>query len=111
LALAHGFKRRGKRNWLRRTDDFIQLLNLQGSQWAKNDNYLNFALWPLALGEPPVIAEHKFHLRMRAGSASAETVEDVFTLLDGRMRTLKGLRSEDLAYATVQLQTLLAARP
>ncbi|MEQ1944032.1 DUF4304 domain-containing protein [Mesorhizobium sp. VNQ89] len=63
-----GFKRRGKQNWVRRTDDFVQLINLQKSAWSGEMNYLNFALWPLAFGEPPTLAESKFHFRVRADS-------------------------------------------
>lgn len=63
-----GFKRRGKQNWVRRTDDFVQLINLQKSAWSGEVNYLNFALWPLAFGEPSTLAESKFHFRVRADS-------------------------------------------
>ena len=54
-ATRHGFKRRGRQNWHRKTDDFVQLINLQKSAWSNDANYLNFALWPLALGEPPTL--------------------------------------------------------
>lgn len=82
LAHRHGFKRKGKQNWVRRTSDFIQLINLQRSQWADEGRYLNFALWPLALGEPPSIAESKFHFRTRAESIGATDLTGVFLQAD-----------------------------
>lgn len=93
-ALAHhrGFKRKGKLNWVRRTDDFVQLINLQRSQWADNFNYLNFALWPLALGEPPSTAESKFHFRTRAESLGAISLESLFSKIDA-LTTLAELKA------------------
>ena len=82
LAQRHGFKRKGKQNWVRRTTDFVQLINLQRSQWADEGRYLNFALWPLALGEPPSIAESKFHFRTRAESMGATDLTGVFLRAD-----------------------------
>ena len=74
----HGFRRRGKQNWVRKTRDFVQLFNLQKSAWSKDVNYLNFALWPLELGEPPSIAESKFPFRKRV-----DDLESVVALADG----------------------------
>ena len=37
LAQQRGFKRKGQRKWLRRTADFVQLVNVQGSQWSSED--------------------------------------------------------------------------
>ena len=82
LAQRHGFKRKGKQNWARRTDDFVQLINLQRSQWADEGRYLNFALWPLALGEPPSISESKFHFRTRAESIGATDLTGMFSRAD-----------------------------
>jgi hypothetical protein len=42
LALNHGFRRLGSRTWSRHKGDFVQLVNLQRSQWAKDVTYLNF---------------------------------------------------------------------
>ena len=81
-ALRHGFKRRGKRSWVRRTADFIQLVNLQGSAWSKDVSYCNFALWPLALGEPTSMAESKFLFRTRADSLGAADPEALFEISD-----------------------------
>ncbi|WP_442583551.1 DUF4304 domain-containing protein [Mesorhizobium sp. ASY16-5R] len=105
-AIGHGFVRRGKQNWVRRTGDFVQLVNLQKSAWSTGANYLNFALWPLAFGEPPSIAASKFHFRMRVDDSA-----DLFALAD-RLQSLHELRqamlSENvLGLATLPLQRLL----
>jgi len=90
-ATRYGFKRRGKQNWHRKTDDFVQLINLQKSAWSNDANYLNFALWPLAFGEPPTLAESKFHFRMRADGiqtlfAAAEELKSLGDLARSRAR-------------------------
>lgn len=94
LAQRHGFRRKGKQNWIRRTPDFVQLLNLQRSQWDGEVRYLNFALWALALGEPPTIAESKFHFRTRAESIGATDLNGVFTRADA-LATLAELSAAD----------------
>lgn len=93
LAERHGFKRRGQRNWVRRTPDLVQLVNLQASQWAADDNYLNFAVWPLALGEPPSYAESKFLFRIRAEDLGATDETAFFDAINGQFDTLDQLRS------------------
>ena len=90
LAQEHGFKRKGQRNWVRRTSDFVQLVNLQRSQWSE-DRYLNFAMWPLALGEPPTVAESKFHFRTRAEKMATDL--DGFFACADRLSTLDDLRA------------------
>ncbi len=89
LALQHGFKRKRPRNWARRTSDFVQLVNLQRSQWSSEVRYLNFAMWPLALGEPPTFAESKFHFRTR-GEKMATDLDGFFACAD-RLSTLDGV--------------------
>jgi len=91
IASQYGFRRRGQRNWVRRTPDFMQLVNLQHSQWDGQTRYLNFAMWALALGEPPSIAESKFHFRTRAESLGARDLSDLFKIADG-LQTLADLR-------------------
>ena len=78
LAKEHGFRKRGARTWWRRTEDFVQVVNLQKSQWSKEITYLNFALWPLELGEPPTLAESKFHFRTRAEVMQVRSLEGFF---------------------------------
>lgn len=111
LAHRHGFQRKGKQNWVRRTTDFVQLLNLQRSQWADEDRYLNFALWPLALGEPPSITESKFHFRTRAEDIGATDLPAVFLRADAltTLAELSSARAEGLASGlmTPELRALL----
>lgn len=90
LARQHGFLGKGTRTWTRRTQDFVQLVNLQRSQWSKDTRYLNFALWPLALGEPPSLAERRFHFRTRAESMAVSDLEAFFVEAD-RLTTLAAL--------------------
>ncbi|WP_077147707.1 DUF4304 domain-containing protein [Sphingopyxis sp. KK2] len=90
-ALLHGFKRKGQRNWVRRTCDFVQLVNLQHSQWSADDSYLNFAMWPLAMGEPPTFAESKFQFRTRAERLDVNDLPGFFSAAD-KLRTLADLR-------------------
>ena len=88
-----GFDRRGKRNWVKRTSDFVQLINLQKSQWS-SENYLNFALWAVAFGEPPKLDESKFHFRTRAEDLGAHDVDGFFAAAE-RLSTIKALRNAE----------------
>jgi Domain of unknown function (DUF4304) len=92
LAREHGFLKKGTRTWARRTPEFVQVVNLQRSQWSKDTQYLNFALWPLALGEPPSFAESKFHFRTRAERMAARDLRDFFIEAD-KLETLVELAS------------------
>jgi len=94
-AVAHGFRRKGKRNWVRRTADFVQLVNLQFSQWSPEDRYLNFALWPLVFGEPISITESKFPFRVRAENI-AKDLSSLFLVAE-RFETLSALRQAHLS--------------
>lgn len=112
VAGEHGFKRRGQRNWVRRTADFVQLVNLQRSQWSPDDHYLNFALWPLAFSEPPTIAESKFHFRTRAERMGATNLSEMFARADA-LATLAQLRTAEASgqisgLVTLKLRDLLA---
>ncbi|TPL81577.1 DUF4304 domain-containing protein [Mesorhizobium sp. B2-3-13] len=106
-ATRHGFKRRGKQNWYRKTDDFVQLINLQKSSWSSDANYLNFALWPLVFGEPPTLAESKFHFRMRA-----DDIQTLFAVAED-LRSLDDLarnRARITGLTTIALTNLLNQR-
>src|SRR5262249_18357002 len=92
VALRRGFKRRGKKNWIRRTADFVQLVNLQGSAWTTDVSYVNFALWPLSLGEPNAIAESKFLFRTRAERLGVSSTEALFDAAD-QLQSLADLRA------------------
>ena len=59
-----GFTRKSG-SWFRRSDEVIEVVNLQRSQWGE-PYYLNYALWLRALGELPFPGEHTCHVRWRA---------------------------------------------
>jgi hypothetical protein len=110
-ATEHGFKKRRVRNWMRRTPDFIQLVNLQRSAWSNEVPYTNFALWPLELGEPDSLAESKFHFRARAEDLGATDAQDLFAIANA-LQTLDALRvalaeREIPALISVDLRSLL----
>jgi hypothetical protein len=90
LARRHGFRGRGPRTWSRHKGEFVQLVNLQRSQWSKDITYLNFALWPLVLGEPRSFAESKFLFRTRGEHMSAEDLPGFFAEAD-KLTTLSEL--------------------
>ena len=96
--LAAGFRKLRGRNWMRTTTDFVQLVNLQGSSFRAEQNYLNVALWPLALGDPSSMAHYKWPFNARASVFGATDLDGILTTAD-RLRTL-----DDLA-------TMIAAQP
>lgn len=111
IAQKYGFKRKGQRNWIRRTSEFVQLVNLQKCQWSPDIRYLNFALWPLALGEPPAIAESKFQFRTRAEEFKVEDLDAFFSRTD-ELGTLVQLRdAEATGLAGLMNKTLRALLP
>ncbi|MCL6739833.1 DUF4304 domain-containing protein [Sphingomonas sp. RB56-2] len=95
-AQQHGFTRKGQQNWVRRTADFVQLVNLQKSQWSSDDHHLNFALWPLAIREPPTVAESKFKFRTRGEDLGASDLATLFAAAD-ELNTLSDLRDAERA--------------
>lgn len=111
VAAEHGFKKRGARNWVRQTTDFIQLINLQRSAWSKEEAYVNFALWALEMGQPSSLIESKFHFRTRADDLGATSVKDLLAVAD-QLCTLDALRlalvqREIPALVSADLRTLL----
>ena len=68
-----GFSRKGD-SWFRRTDEVVEVVNLQKSQYG-HQYYLNYALWLRALGEVNFPREEKCHIRMRAGSIVSSDAE------------------------------------
>ncbi|UUL81663.1 DUF4304 domain-containing protein [Sphingomonas qomolangmaensis] len=112
-ASRRGFKRKNERNWTRRTDEFVQLVNLQKSAWSDSQAYLNFAMWPLALGEPSSFAESKMMFRTRAENLGATDPDTLFDAAD-RLQSLQDLRSAIAAGSvsaliSVELRRLLDA--
>jgi hypothetical protein len=115
VALERGFQRKGKANWTRRTEDFVQLVNIQRSTWSSDQSYVNFALWPRALGEPKTIAESKFMFRTRAEDLGAGDVNMLFDAAD-RLQSLANLQTALDTRAvsglvSVELQRLLSDVP
>lgn len=110
-ATSHGFCQKRPRNWVRRTIDFIQLINLQFSDWSPDEGYLNFALWPLAFGEPPTIAQSKFPFSTRA-ELIARDIPTLFQVAD-RFGNLPAFRQAYEAgllaqsSVTIELQQIL----
>ena len=74
-----GFSRKGD-SWFRRTDEVVEVVNLQKSQYG-HQYYLNYALWLRALGEESFPKEEKCHIRMRAGSI-VSSEEQLVRILD-----------------------------
>lgn len=69
----------------------MQLVNIQRSAWSSDQGYVNFALWPRALGEPTTIAESKFMFRTRAEDLGAGNVNMLFDAAD-RLQSLANLQ-------------------
>lgn len=61
-----GFKRRGA-TWHRATDETIQVVNVQGSQWGP-EYYLNIGTYLRALGAEATPPESRCHVRARIES-------------------------------------------
>jgi len=61
-----GFRKRGG-TWWRHLDDFIQVVNIQGSQWSKNF-YINLGIYIRELGSKEWPAEPECHIRHRLES-------------------------------------------
>ncbi len=60
----HGFKK-SKTTWRKSTDDITIVLNVQGSQWNKNDYFINIAVYIKALGTEQNPTENVCHVRGR----------------------------------------------
>jgi hypothetical protein len=52
-------------NWRKTTDDLIFVLNIQGSQWCKEDYYINVGVYIRALGAEQNPPEYSCHIRSR----------------------------------------------
>lgn len=81
-----------KNNWVRPSEEVVQLLNLQPYPWGDGDPYLNFAAWPAALGRPETLVESRFPIRARLqGIVEGGDLPRFFEEID-RLRTLDGMR-------------------
>jgi hypothetical protein len=92
-----GFSGRGK-TFHRRINDLVQLVNFQKSNFS-SEQYINVGIWPLALGEPSGMMEHKFPIRGRIEdfiNDSRDPTEEIARLiqeLNGPLSDVNGLRS------------------
>ena len=70
---SHGFRKKGG-TWCRYFDNFIQVINIQGSQWSKRF-YLNLGVYIRELGNKQWPAEYDCHVRVRLSTiADSELV-------------------------------------
>ncbi len=74
-----GFARKGD-TWYRRTDEAVEVVNLQKSQYGQQ-YYLNYAIWLLPLGDATFPKEVNCHIRLRM-DAIASSRERLARLLD-----------------------------
>jgi hypothetical protein len=74
-----GFSRKGD-SWFRRTNDVVEVVNLQRPQVGRQ-HHLNYALWLRSLGDEPFPKEEECHVRLR-GSAIMSSSSELGALLD-----------------------------
>lgn len=74
-----GYKKKGA-TWHYQDEEFIRVLNIQGSQWSTSF-YLNLGIYIRALGGESTPAENKCHIRQRIDGIAPDRAE-AFRLLD-----------------------------
>ena len=74
-----GFFRK-KDSWYRRSNEVVEVVNLQKSQYGAQ-HYLNYALWLTAFGDATSPKEDKCHIRMRVDIIMTDA-ENFARLLD-----------------------------
>ena len=67
-----GFKKKGA-TWHRLKSDFIQVINIQGSQWSKIF-FINLGVYLKELGNEETPVEYKCHIRQRLDSLVPDPV-------------------------------------
>jgi hypothetical protein len=115
-----GFNRRGKRNWVRTPQDIVQLVNLQKSEFSEEE-YLNVALWPTALGSAGLHPEYKYPIRARIqdllgeeAAVDADHINRLIDDLDHRLASFDRLISAyeegklDTIYITAEARSLMS---
>jgi hypothetical protein len=96
-----GFARR-RSTWYRATEDLVQAVNLQKSQWG-NQYYLNVGIWIVALGRSSSPALHRCHVRWRVNELPrARSLERLLDLEhempdDARAKKLGAVLQKSLA--------------
>lgn len=68
----HGFRKKGG-TWWRHLDGFVQVINIQGSEWSKR-LYLNLGVYIKDLGDKEWPAEYDCHVRVRLNSIANSTL-------------------------------------
>lgn len=102
-----GFIGKG-RTLYRQVNDIVQLVNFQKSNFS-TDEYVNVAIWPLTMGQPTSLLEHKFPIRGRIEDivsiqgVSENPLEALLVALDGPLSSLEGVRN---ARANGQLKNI-----
>jgi hypothetical protein len=92
-----GFKKKGA-TWHRANSDFIQVVNIQGSQWSKIF-YINLGVYLKQLGDEQTPVEYKCHIRTRL----SQLVPDL-----NRLNELCDIHSSDFeGFDRSELQDLL----
>jgi hypothetical protein len=95
----HGFKKM-RTYWRKSTDDLVFVLNIQGSQWSKEDYYINVGIHIKALGteqNPPLYSCHIFDRideREKSCSSICKEILDWFER-HGDIQKLKLLRKQN----------------
>ena len=89
---AHGFRKKGG-TWWKHLESFIQVINIQGSQWSKRF-YLNLGVYIKELGDKEWPAEYDCHIRIRLNSISDSTL--VNKLLNYE-EDLEGIKREKIS--------------
>jgi len=70
LLKERGFRKKGA-TWHRRVDEFIQVVNVQGSQWSKKF-YLNLGIYITQLGDMETPPEYHCHIRNRVNELAPD---------------------------------------
>ncbi len=96
-----GFKKKG-RTWHRTSEDVVEVFNIQGSSWSKDDYYLNLGIYLKALGKETLPPEYNCHIRERIPSDLRFDVPEIIGYLTewleqrNTFQKLKQLKSRDL---------------
>lgn len=67
--------------WYRNTNDVIQAMNLQKSQYGPS-YYVNVGWWLRSLGDVKFPKDHQWHIGIRLESLAANRAEEVKALMD-----------------------------
>jgi hypothetical protein len=68
--------RKTKATWRKSTDDLVFVLNIQGSQWSKEDYYINVGIYIKALGSDENPTANVCHIQSRI--STNQTFESIF---------------------------------